>query len=246
VSLTFVSCQKNKDSEIVIFAASSLTNAIGEISDRYEKEEEIDIMSVFAGSNTLKTQIENGAYADVFISANEAHYKSLYDQGYVMEGKKILANEMVLIVSNDSDSEINNLEDLKKKHCFITATDGVPAGVYARHVLSNLTSLYGEAYLEAVENNIVSQEINVRQVLMKVVLGEGDAAIVYRTDITEDVEDAIKIIEIPEGYNIEASYWIGLVKHDDMKEKAKAYVEYLSDKTSEAIFKKYKFDIVRP
>lgn len=246
VSFSFVSCQKNNDSEIVIFAASSLTNAIGEISEGYEKEEEIDIMAVFSGSNTLKTQIENGAYADIFISANEAHYKSLYDQGYVMEGMKILSNEMVLIVSNDSDTEINNLEDLKNRHHFITATEGVPAGIYARRVLSNLTLLYGETYLEAVEKNIVSQEINVRQVVMKVVLGEGDAAIVYRTDITKNVKDAIKIIEIPDGYNIEAGYWIGLVKHDEMKDKAKAYIKYLSDKTSEEIFIKYKFDIVKP
>ena len=242
--LTSLSCQNNDDSALVVFAASSLSNAVKDISTEYEKDNEIGLMTVFAGSNTLRTQIEYGAYADIFISANEGYYKDLLEKGYLLEGKELLMNDMVLIVSRKSSVEINDLEDLRKSHNFIIPTHGVPAGIYVKEILSNLNQLYGDDYSESVEKNVVSEEINVRQVLMKIVLGEGDASIVYRTDVTKDVVDALKVIEIPEAFNVKASYWVALIKHKTIKDQAIDYFDYLSEKTSSEIFNSYKFDTI--
>lgn len=247
VSICYVGCQKKAENqEVTVFAASSLNDAVMDITNVFESTNEDIIINVStAGSKTLRSQLENGASADIFISANEKHYKDLLDQGILTEGKKILTNELVLVVSKDASDRIKTLEDLKSPHKLILGEEGVPVGDYSRKAIKQLCEKYGKDYEETVLNSLVSSESNVRQVLMKVVLGEGDAAIVYKTDITEDIKDDVTVIEIPKEYNVTASYWIGLVKGKAIPECVRSCYAHFSEMDSCTIFERYGFCVVK-
>lgn len=243
VTITACGKEESKD-EITLFAASSLTDAVMDIEKIFEEHYiDKDLKVNFAGSKTLRTQLENGAQADIFLSANEAHYKALLDQGIILEGTKLFTNEMVLVVSKDASDKLLTLEDLQKEHRLILGDVGVPVGDYSREIICRLSALYGNEYEASVLNNLVSSESNVRQVLMKVVLGEGDAAIVYKTDITEHIKDKVTIIEIPKEYNVTANYWMGIVNNDMISESVDACCQFLLDDKSCEIFEMYGFCI---
>lgn len=244
--ITFSGCQQEEaKNEIKIFAASSLTESVTDICQLYETSCQNTCLTVnFAGSKTLRTQIENGAPADIFVSANEKHYKALLEQGLIKEGRKLLVNEMVLVVSNEASDKICSLEDLSKPHLLILADEGVPAGDYGRKVISNLNEVYGEDYSDQVLNNLASSENNVRQVLTKIALGEGDAAMVYKTDITEDMAGQVKVIEIPTDHNVIASYWIGIINNDKIAESVSDCFDYFSKTESNKIFERYGFTVI--
>lgn len=248
MALFFVACNEgqSKDKEITIFVASSLTDAVTDITEMLESSNEGTTIRInFAGSKTLRTQLENGAHADIFISANEKHYNELLEQNILVKGRKILTNEMVLVVSNEASEMIKTLEDLKRPHRLILGDKGVPVGDYSREIICGLGKKYGDDYEETVLENLVSSESNVRRVLMKVVLGEGDAAIVYKTDITEDMIDKITVIDIPSEYNVTASYWIGLVNNDVISESVRECCTYFSNDKCCEVFESYGFDIVK-
>jgi len=231
--------------EITVFAASSLKNSVTDICTAFEASYEDTIVNInFAGSKTLRAQLENGAPADIFLSANERHYKELLDQGILVEGKKILTNEMVLVVSLEAADDIRSLEDLQEPHHLILADKGVPAGDYAREVICSLGQLYGQDYEASVLGNLASSESNVRQVLTKVVLGEGDAAIVYKTDITRDIADKLRVLPIPDDYNVTASYWIGVVNNDMISESVRRCCAFFEEDESCEIFETYGFCVV--
>lgn len=237
--------QKAEKEEIVIYAASSLTDVMKDIKEQYEQDnDQVKFVMNFAGSKTLRSQIENGAEADIFISANPKHYQGLYEQGYIQDGSELLHNRMVLVVPKDN-TDINSLEDLKKQHNMVLAEENVPAGDYARTVLTNSNALYGADYYDTVMKNIVSVESNIRQVFAKVVLGEADSAIVYQTDVTEDVADKVKVIAIPDEVNVIGTYCIGtLIRpeepiQDSVQETYKAICNSYND-----TFKSYGFQMV--
>lgn len=247
VLLSFIvtGCAKTAPKEeITVFAASSLTDAVSDIEKAFEQiYENTEIKVNFSGSKTLRTQLENGAQADIFLSANEAHYNALLEQGILLEGTQLLSNEMVVVVSEEASTRINSLEDLQKNHRLILGEVGVPVGDYSREIICSLGTLYGDAYESAVLSNLVSSESNVRQVLMKIVLGEGDAAIVYKTDISEDLKEKVKILEIPKEYNVSANYWMGVVNNDMISESVRTCCQFLLDNESCEIFENYGFYI---
>jgi molybdate transport system substrate-binding protein len=254
LSLVLTGCgQKNEDlntsgdakDQVTIFAASSLTDAVNTIRQSYESENDhIDIRINYAGSKTLRSQLENGAQADIFLSANKKHYDALLDQGILSEGREILQNEMVLVLSKEGAEKIKTLEDLRKDHQLILAEKGVPAGDYGREVICRLGEVYGPDYEGAVLENLASSENNVRQVLMKIVLGEGDAAFVYKTDVNQDIKDQVVVLDIPKDYNVTASYWMGIVNNDMISESVRDCCAYIMADDSCDVFEKYGFCIV--
>jgi molybdate transport system substrate-binding protein len=230
---------------ITVFAAASLTNSVGEIADQYRLSDDlVEVQLNFAGTKTLRAQLENGAGGDIFLSANEKHYKALLEQDLLHEGRHFVTNEMVLVLSKEGAKKIHSLEDLQESHRLILAEEGVPAGNYARAVIQKLGDLYGSDYQEKVLDNLVSSESNVRQVMTKIALGEGDAAILYKTDVTSDVKDQVGVIEIPKDYNVTANYWMALVKHGMISEKVQNCYDYFASPSSCEIFEKYGFSCV--
>lgn len=235
--------------ELTVFTAASLTGAFGEIGQIYEDETGISVVFNFDGSQALRTQIENGAYADVFASANNKQLNALKSLG-LMNNSSISIftnNKLSLIVPKDNPAKISNLSDLAKPGLkIVIGTKDVPVGDYALQIINKLgnDSAYGPDYKEKVLANIISQETNVNYVVTKIALGEADVGFAYVSDVTEDLSSKVDKIEIPDEYNIIAEYPMGLLKESKYPAEAEEFMNLVKSEEGRAILEKYGFALV--
>ena len=219
--------------ELVVFAAASLNDAFGAIAKDFgTKYPGVDVKLNFAGSQSLRTQIENGAQPQVFASANAKHIKALHDKQLVDEPTIFVHNELVIVAPAHNPVGISALSDLPKARRLVVAGPTVPAGSYTETMLDNASSAssgYGADFADRVKERVVSQETHVRQALQKVLLGEADAAIVYATDAAS-VGNKVKTIPIPRQYNVIASYPMAAVSGTPGSHLGQLFIEFvLSD-----------------
>lgn len=232
--------------ELTVFTAASLTGAFGEIGQIYENETGTSVVFNFDGSQALRTQIENGAYADVFASANNKQLNALKSLG-LMNNSSISIftnNKLSLIVPKDNPAKISNLSDLAKPGLkIVIGTKDVPVGDYALQIINKLgnDSAYGPDYKEKVLANIISQETNVNYVVTKIALGEADVGFAYVSDVTEDLSSKVDKIEIPDEYNIIAEYPMGLLKESKYPAEAEEFMNLVKSEEGRAILEKYGF-----
>ena len=215
---------------LTVFAASSLTRAFTELAEEFEAEyPDTDILLNFAGSSTLATQLEQGAPADLFASADLANLLRVVTEGDTVP---FATNRMVVIAPEESPVE--TLQDLATKdYLLVLAGESVPAGRYANEVLENLNALYGADYAEQVRSHLVSLETNVRQVAAKVALGEADAALVYATDAA--TLEGIRVLEIPQPYNVTALYPLAVVPESKHPELAETFIDFVLGEGQEVL-----------
>lgn len=210
--------------ELDVYAASSLTDVFGDLEPLFEASHpNVDVSLVFAGSQVLRLQIEQGADADVFASANPDHMQALVEEGRVREGNVFAHNELVVIVPADDPAGIESFADLPRATRIVLGTENVPVGRYARESLSMAEERFGPGFEESVMSHVVSQEANVRLARAKVELDEADAAIVYLTDAIGSPQ--LRIIPIPEDVNVRADYLIGVVTGSDDLELAEQWID---------------------
>ncbi|MEG1994104.1 MAG: molybdate ABC transporter substrate-binding protein, partial [Oscillospiraceae bacterium] len=227
--------------EINVSAAASLTDCLTEIAEKFEEENGVKVNLNFGGSNALKTQIREGFECDMFFSASFNHYDDLDKEEYFSEGEMFVKNNPVLIVNKDNE-KVKSMEDIATDGVnFITTSAEVPIGKYTRQVIEKLNAVYGDTYKDAALGNIVSEESNVRQVVSKVALGEGDCGLVYKTDVTADFADKLAVIEIDPEYNVIADYWKGLLKAAGESDSAKAFYDYTGSDFAKEVFAKAGF-----
>ena len=218
---------------LTIFAAASLTDAFRDIGQGFEAAYPgTQVAFNFAGSQQLALQLEQGAQADVFASADERSLERLIGAGLIQRGDPLVFahNQMVVILPSDNPGRIDTLMDLSKPDLkLILAGEQVPAGVYARRVLHNLAGdpAYGAGFEAAALRNVVSNEENVKQVVAKVQLGEADAGMVYRSDVTPSVADKLLQIDIPARHNVTAVYPIAVLSSASEPELANAFVQFV-------------------
>lgn len=162
--------------QITVFAASSLREAFTEIAAAFEKQDGAKVVLQFAGSQQLRVQIENGATAEVFASADERQMKAV--RSFTGEPRIFARNELVVVVPEANPAKLRSFEDLPKARKIVLGAAEVPVGAYTDRAIA----AKGDDFRAAVEARVVSRELNVRQVLSKVALDESDAGIVYRTD----------------------------------------------------------------
>lgn len=206
---------------LTVFAASSLTEAFEAIEVAYEQAHpDVDVRLVFAGSQVLRLQIAQGARADVFASADEDHMAALERAGRVEGVVPFARNEPVVIVP--LASELRSFEDLRLAERIVLGTQTVPIGRYADAVLARTGSVLGAGFEEQVRGHVVSRESNVRLVRAKVELGEADAAIVYRTDVNEQV----RALAVPPALTVAATYPIATVA--DGSDRAPDFVAFVT------------------
>ncbi len=216
--------------ELVVFAAASLTDAFGAVAEDFERANpRIDVKLNFAGSQSLRAQIENGALPQVFASANRAHMVALERAGLVDEPRIFATNRLVVVVPRDNPAGIERFEDLVKAERLVLAGDHVPAGIYAGRALASV----GEGFAEAVRARVVSRENNVRQTLQKVVLGEADAAIVYASDAHAARGD-VKVVPIDDAHEVVASYPVATVAGAPHGRLGELFVAHLLGPTGQA------------
>jgi molybdate transport system substrate-binding protein len=182
----------------------------------------------FAGSNQLAAQIQQGAPADVFASANTALPNQLYAKGLCSKPVVFTRNTLVVVVPRSNPAGIRSVYDLTKRGLkLVVAAPGVPVGSYTLQVLKNMN-------LSArVQNNIVSQETDVREVLSKVALGEADAGFVYSTD-AKTVSTRVKTIKVPAWAQPKVQYGICVVTASAHKADAQAFVKRVLSKSGQA------------
>ena len=232
--------------ELTVFTAASLTGAFGEIGQMYENEIGISVSFNFDGSQALRTQIENGAYADVFASANNKQMNALKDSGLMNNSSVIMFtnNKLSLIVPKDNPAGISNLSDLANPGVkIVIGTKDVPVGDYTLQIIDKLAndSAYGPEYKEKFLDNIVSRETNVNYVVTKIALGEADVGIAYVSDVTEDLASKVDKIEIPDEYNVIAEYPIGILANSKYPVESETFIELVTSDEGKAILEKYGF-----
>jgi molybdate transport system substrate-binding protein len=232
--------------ELFVFTAASLTGAFTEIGHLFEKETNISVAFNFDGSQALRTQIENGAYADVFASANTKQMNALKKDG-LMNNSSIsifTKNKLSLIIPKDNPAKVHNLTDLTTPGLkIVVGTKDVPVGDYALQIINKLgnDSAYGPDYKTKVLANVISQETNVNYVVTKVALGEADAGFAYVSDVTEDLAAKVDKIYIPDEYNVIAEYPMGLLKESKYPVEAEEFMNLVKSVEGKAILEKYGF-----
>lgn len=237
---------KESNQELMIFAASSLTESFQELADAFEKEYSgVDITLHFAGSQALRTQIENGAPADVFASANQKHIDALFSQKLLNTPTLFAHNSLVIVTPPENPSAIQSAEDLPKAKRLVVGTDEVPVGRYTLEFLGRAAESFGDDYRQQVERDIVSREGNVRLVLTKVSMGEADAGIVYRTDARARGEQ-VNTVEIPEALNIRADYPIAIPSQSPKPALAQRWIDFVLSEQGQKILENRGFGGLTP
>ncbi len=228
---------------LTVFAAASLTDAFTEIGGAFKAAHPNAVITFnFAGSQQLRTQIEQGAPADIFASANSAEMDSLIADGFIEKGASqiFLTNRLVVILPSNNPAGLEKLEDLARPGIKLVLADGdVPVGEYARLALDQMTGPFGSGFKDEVLANVVSNEDNVKQVVAKVQLGEADAGIVYTSDAVAEPE--LKSIEIPADLNVTAQYPIAPLIRSNRSELAKEFIAYVLSADAQMILKKWGF-----
>lgn len=231
---------------LTVFAAASLTDAFEELGAAFEAANPaVEIRYNFAGSQQLAAQINEGAPADVFASANRRQMEVVIKGTRIVSGTQqtFVRNRLVVITPKDNPAGITTLQDLTKPGLkLIFADKAVPVGQYTLDFLAKASMLpeYTESYSATVLANVVSYEDNVRSVLTKVALGEGDAGVVYTTDAALDT-DNIQQIAIPDALNTIASYPIAPIADSPQPELAQSFIAFVLTPDGQQILAKYGF-----
>jgi molybdate transport system substrate-binding protein len=196
---------------LVVFAAASLRDAFGSLKTEFAKTHpNLDITFNFAGTQELRAQLEHGASVDVFASADRKNMNELETASRVTKPVVFARNEPVIVVAKERASAVTGLADLPKLDKLVIGVPDVPIGHYTAQILSNANKTLGADFSSKFEKKVASGELDVRQVLAKVTLGEADAGIVYRTD-ANTAKDKVGIVTIPADVNVIAEYPIAVV-----------------------------------
>lgn len=213
----------------MVYAAASLQRALEEIVPAYSRATPGMTLIVSTGaSSALRTQIEQGAPADLFLSADPQQATALVEGGLSAGNPRIFTTTELTIIKPVDATEVLEPADLARTGVKIVAAGAsVPITRYANRVVANLAKLDGfpAGFAEAYAANVVSREDDVRAVVAKIELGEGDAAIVYRTDAL--AVDAIAPIEIPAAANVEARYAGVVIESSAHGAEAAAFLDWL-------------------
>lgn len=226
----------------MVFAAASLTESFGEMGRQFEMAHPgVDVVLNFAGSQQLRAQLEQGAQADVFASANSKEMNAAIASSMIISGtqRTFARNRLVVIYPKDNPGKIESLADLARPGLKLVVVDrAVPAGQYTLDIFDKMSRdpAYGPDYAGTVQANVVSREKDVKAVVAKVRLGEADAGVVYSTDVTPDAMQDVTPLAIPDQFNQIATYPIAPLAQAPQPDLARQFVDLvLSDAGQELL-----------
>ena len=230
--------------ELTIFAAASLKDALEAAESAYGAAVPGSSLTVSTdSSSTLATQIEEGAPADVFLSADTTQPERLVEGGFA-DGDPVpfATNELTIIVPSDDPGDVQAPSDLARSGVrIIAAGDEVPITKYADQVIDNLAKQpgYPADFAAGYAANVVSREDNVKAIVAKIELGEGDAGIVYVTDAR--ASKGVKAVDIPDPANVPASYAGVVVKGSRTVAAAMAFLDWFAGPEGQSILLSFGF-----
>jgi molybdate transport system substrate-binding protein len=221
-----------------VFAAVSLADAFGERARPGTR-----VQFNLAGSQQLAVQIEQGAEADVFASADRQWMSYVVERARVAGKPAVFArNRMVAIVPRTNPARIGRLQDLARAGVkLVICAEAVPAGRYGREVLANRARAEGfdAGFARRALANVVSEEENVRSVVGKVQIGEADAGLCYRSDVTRSVSRYVRVLPIPDSLNVLATYPVAVLVGSPREELAREFVALVLSARGQAALEKH-------
>ena len=226
--------------ELFVSAAASLTNVMKEVSSGFEKQSGVKVVLNFGASNMLARQIEEGAPADVFLSADETEMDRLEKQIVKETRSDLLTNRLVVVVRADSQLQIGSLSDLTNAtfgKIAVADPRAVPAGVYAREALTSA------GLWEKVATKIVPTE-NVRTALAVVEAGNADAGFVYKTDATSSSKVRVAF-NLPPETAPKIVYPVAILARSSNRDDAVHYLAFLKSAEAAQIFTRFGFGLVK-
>lgn len=201
-----------KETQLVVFAAASLREAFNALAGEFQRSHPgVEVQFNFAGTQELRTQLELGAPADVFASADPEHMDALLRAKRVGAPTVFARNELVVVTAKEVAPRLTAFADLPSATRIVIGTSEVPIGRYTLQLFERASQKLGSNFRKQVEAKVVSRELNAKQVLAKVTLGEADAAIVYRSDAIA-AKDRVGVVPIPEEINVIAQYPVAAVE----------------------------------
>jgi molybdate transport system substrate-binding protein len=234
--LTLFGCSKSRSAKpappqtLSVFAAASLRGPFTVLGEQFHKNNPDFVVSYnFAGTQELRTQLEHGAKADVFASADQKHMNELVKTGQVQSPTVFVHNEPVIVVAKESTQLVKSLADLPSLERIVLGVSDVPIGRYSIQILDRASGVYGADFRKQVEAKVRSRELNVKQVLAKVTLGEAQAGIVYRSDVLSQ-QDKVSIVTIDSKINVIAEYPIALTTASTIKDAGQRFVAFVLSK----------------
>ena len=232
-----VGCSPGSESErLLVFAATSLINAIEEIRPAFQEKEGIELAVSYGGSQMLAQQIVQGAPADLFISAGEGPVGLLAGRDLTDGGARSLASNDLVVVSRMAGTPLESIEDLASGlvgRIAIADPDLAPAGAYARESLVNL------GLWESLADKLVLSP-NVRVALAYVEAGNADAALVYRTDAM--ASSGLRVLDIvPADTYSTVVYPAVLIRGSGGRERAELFLDHLQTPSVREVFARYGF-----
>jgi molybdate transport system substrate-binding protein len=230
---------------LTVLAASSLTDAFGELGKTFEERNPgTTVKQSFGASSDLLAQIQQGAPADVFASAAEEEMDTAQKDGLVSGKPEIFVkNREVIMVPEDNPANINSLQDMAKPDIkLVLAAKDVPAADYAVEILGKANEEYGSGFEDKVLSNVVSREADVRASVNRVVVGDADATFGYASDYTPDIRDRVKVIPIPPNLNIIATYPIAALEDAKDPGLAEEWVDLVTSEEGQRVLEKWNFE----
>jgi len=234
--------------ELTVFCAAGLKGAASEIGQIYENQTGITPAFNFDGAQVLRTQIENGAYADVFLSGSTKYMNALKAEGF-MNNSTVSAcaeNWQAIIVPKDNPAGIQNLSDLAKPGVkIVMGTKDLPITEITMQILNKLANdtAYGPGYREKVLSNVISQETNINFIVSKVALGEADAAFAHKSEVSSEYAEKVTLVDIPQEYNVKSEYTIGVLNQSASSDLAGEFVRLVKSEEGHAVLQKYGFEV---
>jgi molybdate transport system substrate-binding protein len=234
-------------SSLTVYGAASLTDVLAAIERSYEAAVPGSSLTIATDSSAaLATQIRQGAPADVFLSADTKNPDALAADGFAAVGPVIFAgNALAIIVPADDPAGITAPADLARPGVrIIAAGDQVPITMYANQLVANLAAQpgYPAGFEAAYAANVVSRENDVKSVAAKIELGEGDAAIVYRTDAA--ATSSVRTIAIPADANVRATYAGIVVGTSTHQAAARAFLDWLVGPDGQTVLASFGFESI--
>jgi molybdate transport system substrate-binding protein len=225
--------ERSQEDRLVVFAAASLRDVFGGLGAEFERAHVgVHVAFNFAGTQELRAQLEHGAPADVFASADQRHMGELSLAKRVTAPVVFARNQPVLVVARESAAKIRSLADVPSAQRIVIGAAEVPIGRYTLQILDRAAPTLGADFRARVEAHVVSRELNVRQVLAKVRLGEADVGVVYGTDANA-VPDGVAVVAIPPEVNVIAEYPIAVVGGAAHPKLARAWVDFVLSDTGQ-------------
>ena len=234
----------------MVFAAASLAEPLRQIQmDFEEANPDTELLLHLAGSQQLRTQIELGAHADVFISADASMIDDLRRKGLIDGTTLAFArNRAAVLVAPGNPGNIRRIADLANEDVrLVIGVRAVPAGRAAREVLRLLENRpdYGPEFTRRVAANVVSEETNVRAVVARLALGEADAGFAYVTDASTQSAGEMTTLHLPPEIAVDIRYGAGAVGRDRLG-LAGEFLRYLSSASARRVFTDHGFMVGGP